>query len=398
MTANNPNEVVILSAVRTPIGSFCGGLSSLPAHDLGSIVIKEALQRANVPPNEVSEVVFGQVLTSGHGQNPARQASIKAGLPNEVPAILVNMLCGSGLRSVAQGAQSIKAGDASIVVVGGQESMSQAHHSALLRNGIKMGNASFVDTMVSDGLTDAFHNYLMGITAENMAKKWDVSRDEQDAFAAESQKKTAFSQKNNFFQDEIVPVVIKGRKGDTIVAVDEFPRNDTTKELLAKLNPAFIKDGSGTVTAGNASGVNDGAAALVLASSSVAAAKQLKPLARIVSYASVGVDPAIMGIGPVTAVQNALKKAGWTDKDVDLYELNEAFSAQSLVVVRELGLNVQKVNVHGGAIALGHPIGASGARILVTLIHALKKNKLSRGVAALCVGGGMGIAVCIEMI
>jgi len=390
------DQIVILSAVRTPIGSFCGALSSVKAHDLGAVVIKEAISRAGIQPTDVSEVIFGHVLTSGQGQNPARQASIKAGLPHTVPATLVNMLCGSGLRTVALGAQSIRNGDADFVVTGGQESMSQAQHSVLLREGIKMGNGTLVDTMVLDGLTDAFHDYHMGITAENIAKQFNISRQDQDAFALSSQQKTAASQKQGLFNEEIIPIIVKGRRGDTEVTKDEYPKNDTTIEALTKLRPAFSKEG--TVTAGNASGLNDGAAALVLTSKKIADSKGLKPLARIVSHGWVGVDPAIMGTGPIPAVKLALSKAGWKTDDVDLYELNEAFSAQALAVVRELKLDAGKVNVRGGAVALGHPIGASGARVLVTLLHALKQTGGKKGVAALCIGGGMGIAICVEML
>jgi acetyl-CoA C-acetyltransferase len=390
------NEIVILSAVRTPIGSFCGALSSIKAHDLGAAVIKEAVSRAGIQPSDVSEVIFGQVLTSGQGQNPARQASVKAGLPHSIPATLVNMLCGSGLRTVAMGAQAIRNGDSDFVVVGGQESMSQAQHSVLLREGIKMGNGTLTDTMVLDGLTDAFHDYHMGITAENIAKQFNISRQDQDAFAFSSQQKTAVAQKQGAFNEEILPIIVKGRKGDTEVSKDEYPKNDTTLEVLNKLRPAFSKDG--TVTAGNASGLNDGAAALVLTSKKLAASKGLKPMAKIVSQAWVGVDPAIMGTGPIPAVRLALSKAGWKSEDVDLFELNEAFSAQALAVVRELKVDAGKVNVRGGAVALGHPIGASGARVLVTLLHALKQSGGKKGVAALCVGGGMGIAVCVEIL
>jgi len=395
--SSKAETVVILSAVRSPIGSFCGSLSSLKAHELGAAVIKESLVRAKVDASQVSEVIFGHVLTSGQGQNPARQAAVHAGISYAVPSTLVNMLCGSGLRSVVMGAQSIKVGDAEFVVAGGQESMSQAQHSIGLRNGVKMGDGTLTDTMISDGLTDAFHNYHMGITAENIAKQWNINREDQDKFAASSQQKTAAAQSAGYLKEEIVPITVKGRKGDTLVTVDEFPKNDTTVESLAKLRPAFVRDGSGTVTAGNASGLNDGAAAVVLTSESIAKEKNLTPLARIVAYAQSGVDPAIMGTGPITAVQFALKKAGWTKEEVDLYELNEAFAAQSLAVVRDLGVDPSRVNVHGGAIALGHPIGASGARVLVTLIHALKRTGGKKGVAALCVGGGMGIAMCIEI-
>jgi len=390
-------EVVVLSAVRTPIGSFCGKLSTLQAHELGAISIKEAITRAGIEASDVTEVIFGQVLTSGQGQNPGRQASMKAGIPYTVPTTLVNMLCGSGLRSVVMGAQAIKSGDSEFVVVGGQESMSQAQHSIFMRNGVKMGNSSLCDTMITDGLTDAFNNIHMGITAENIAKKYNITRLQQDEFSLQSQQKTANSAKAGHFREEIIPVIVPGRKGSTEVSEDEFPRYDTSLEGLSSLRPAFIKDGSGTVTAGNASGVNDGAAALVLTSMSTAESKGLTPLAKIVSHGLSGVDPKIMGIGPVPAVLSAIEKAGWTLDTVDLFELNEAFAAQSLAVVKELGVDSSKVNIRGGAIALGHPIGASGARVLVTLIHALRQSGGKRGVAALCIGGGMGIAVCIEI-
>ncbi|XP_063610657.1 acetyl-CoA acetyltransferase, cytosolic-like [Penaeus indicus] len=384
-------NIVILSAVRTPIGKFCGGLGDMKASDLGSIVIKEALDRAKIPPKDVSEVILGQVLTAGQGQNPARQAAVGADLPYEVPASLVNMLCGSGLKSVALGYQAIKLGEADVVVCGGQESMTQAHHAVKLRQK-SMGNMDMVDTMLIDGLVDAFHNYHMGITAENVAKRWNISRDEQDRFAVFSQRKTADAQKDQCFKEELVPVL----NLKVPLQADEFPRNDTSLEGLKKLKPCFLKDGTGTVTPGNASGLNDGAAALVLTTEKEAKARELKPLARIMAWAQTGVDPAVMGIGPVSAVKKVLSKVGWSVEDVDLWELNEAFAAQSLAVLRELGLDKDKVNVNGGAIALGHPIGASGARILVTLLHAMKRLEKKRGVAALCVGGGMGIALCVE--
>ncbi|XP_070569144.1 acetyl-CoA acetyltransferase, cytosolic-like [Ptychodera flava] len=390
------DPIVIASAVRTPVGSFNGALSSLPAHDLGKIVIKESLDRAKVKPDEVSEVILGQVLTAAQGQNPARQASIAAGIPNEVPAMGVNMLCGSGLRSVVLGTQAIQLGDSSIVVAGGQESMSKAPHCTHVRNGLKFGDASMVDSMLSDGLNCAINKYHMGITAENVAKQWNITREEQDQFALKSQLKTEEAQKQDLFKEEIIPVLIPSRKGPVEVTKDEFPRAGCTLDGFTKLRPAFIKDGSGTVTAGNASGINDGAAALVLMKQSEASKRGISPLARVVAWAQAGVDPAVMGTGPIPAVRKALEKAGWNKDDVDLFELNEAFAAQSLAVVKDLGLNPDKVNVRGGAIALGHPIGASGARILVTLLHALKSTGGKKGVAALCVGGGMGIAICVQ--
>ncbi|XP_059157657.1 acetyl-CoA acetyltransferase, cytosolic-like [Physella acuta] len=390
------SEVVILSAARTPIGSFNGALSVFAAHDLGSIAIKEALNRAGIKGDEVSEVILGQVLTGGQGQNPARQAAVKAGIPFSVPACGVNMLCGSGLRSVVLASQAIKTGDATIVVAGGQESMSKAPHCIHLRSGTKFGDASLVDSMMLDGLTDAFNNYHMGITAENVAKQWNISREEQDNFSLNSQLKCEAAQKNGSFDKEIVPVIVTSREGAKEIRKDEFPRSGCTLEAFQKLRPAFVKDGTGSVTAGNASGINDGAAAIVLSSLEVAASRGVKPMARIVSWAQAGVDPSIMGTGPVPAVKKALESAGWQIADVDLFELNEAFAAQSLAVVKELGCDVDKVNVNGGAIALGHPIGASGARILTTLLYALQAQNKKRGVAALCVGGGMGIALCVE--
>uniref|UniRef100_A0A0P4VUW0 Acetyl-CoA acetyltransferase, cytosolic n=2 Tax=Scylla olivacea TaxID=85551 RepID=A0A0P4VUW0_SCYOL len=389
------SRVVILSAVRTPIGTFNGSLSSMAAHELGAVVVREALARARVPPAEVSEVLLGQVLTAAQGQNPARQAAMGAGVPYTVPATSINMLCGSGLRSVVMGYQAIKMEDASVVVCGGQESMSCAPHSVHMRNGTKMGSASLVDTMMVDGLTDAFHNCHMGITAENIVKKWNITRAQQDAFAAKSQQKVEESQKSGLFDQEIVPVLVPGKKGPTEVKVDEFPRVGTTVEALARLRPCFITDGSGSVTAGNSSGINDGAAAVVLARESEAKQRGLEAMAHIVAWAQAGVDPTIMGTGPIPAVKAALKKAEWSIDEVDLWELNEAFAAQSLAVVMELGLDPEKVNICGGAIALGHPIGASGARVLVTLLHSMARLNKKRGVAALCIGGGMGIALCV---
>ncbi len=387
-------NVVIASAARTPVGSFNGALSSLTASDLGKAAIKGALERAGVSPDEVSEVIMGQILTAAQGQNPARQASISAGLPVEVPAYGVNQLCGSGLKSVAMGLQAIQNGDSQIVVAGGQESMSAAPHAANLRNGTKMGNAEFIDTMIKDGLWDAFNGYHMGNTAENVAEKWQITRDQQDEFAVKSQQKAEKAQESGKFKDEIVPVTFETRKGTVTVAEDEYPKHGTTLENLTKLRPAFKKNG--TVTAGNASGINDGAAALVLMSEEEANKRDIKPLARIVSWAQVGVDPAIMGSGPIPASRSALKKAGWSPDDLDLVEANEAFAAQACAVNKDIGWEVDKVNVNGGAIAIGHPIGASGARILTTLLHEMQKQDAKKGLATLCIGGGMGIAMCVE--
>nr|WP_181017841.1 acetyl-CoA C-acetyltransferase [Sneathiella aquimaris] len=388
-------SVVITSAVRTPVGSFNGGLSSLPAHKLGEVVIREALKRSQTEAKDVSEVILGQILAAGEGQNPARQASIAAGLPAEVPAWGVNQLCGSGLRAVALGFQAIANGDSKVVVAGGQESMSQAPHCAHLRNGQKMGALEFTDTMLTDGLMDAFHGYHMGNTAENVASQWQITRDQQDSFAAASQAKAAKAQKEGRFEQEIVPVTIKTRKGEMTVSEDEYIRAETTVETLSNLRPAFLKE-NGTVTAGNASGINDGAAAVVLMSDEEAAERGLKPLAKIVSWAQSGVDPAIMGTGPIPASRMALERAGWTKDDLDLIEANEAFAAQACAVNKDLGWDTDKVNVNGGAIAIGHPIGASGARVLVTLLHEMEKRDVHRGLATLCIGGGMGIAMCVE--
>ena len=388
------SEIVIVSAARTPVGSFNGALSSLPAHDLGAIAIKAALERAKVEGAEVDEVILGQILAAGHGQNPARQAAMKAGIPQEATAWALNQLCGSGLRAVAIGMQQIANGDAKIIVAGGQESMSQAHHSAHLRNGTKMGDMKFLDTMLRDGLMDAFHGYHMGNTAENVATKWQISRDEQDQFAVASQNKAEAAQKAGRFAAEITSVTIQSKKGDTIVDQDEYIRPGTTLDSLAKLKPAFSKEG--TVTAGNASGINDGAAALVLMSAAEASRRGLTPLARIASWATAGVDPAIMGSGPIPATRKALEKAGWAAKDLDLVEANEAFAAQAIAVNRDLGWDTSKVNVNGGAIAIGHPIGASGARVLVTLLHEMQKRDAKKGLATLCIGGGMGIALTVE--
>jgi acetyl-CoA C-acetyltransferase len=388
------DDIVIVGAARTPVGAFNGAFASLPAHDLGSVAIKAALERAGVETPRISEVIMGQILTAGEGQNPARQASIAAGIPVEIPAWAVNQLCGSGLRAVALGYQAILNGDSEIVVAGGQESMSMAPHVAHLRSGVKMGNFEMVDTMIKDGLWDAFNGYHMGNTAENVAKQWQITRQQQDEFAVASQNKAEAAQKAGRFKDEIIPVTIKGRKGDTIVDTDEYPKHGATLEAVGKLRPAFAKDG--TVTAGNASGINDGAAAVVLMKASEAARENRKVLARIVSWAHAGVDPAIMGTGPIPASRAALAKAGWSVNDLDLIEANEAFAAQACAVNKDLGWDTGKVNVNGGAIAIGHPIGASGARVLVTLLHEMEKRDAKKGLATLCIGGGMGIAMCVE--
>jgi acetyl-CoA C-acetyltransferase len=386
-------EVVIASAARTPVGAFNGGLSSVPAHYLGQIAITEALRRAGVEGAEVSEVIMGQILTAGAGQNPARQAAINAGIPVEVTAYGINQLCGSGLRAVALGMQAIRGGDSRIVVAGGQESMSQAPHCMHLRNGTKMGDTSLIDTMIRDGLWDAFNGYHMGNTAENVAQRWQITREQQDQLAAASQQKAEAAQKAGRFKDEIIPVTIKARKGDVVVDTDEHPKHGTTYDALAKLRPAFDK--SGSVTAGNASGINDGAAAVVLMPAEEASRRGITPLARIVSWATAGVDPAIMGSGPIPASRMALEKAGWSADDLDLIEANEAFAAQACAVNKDLGWDPAKVNVNGGAIALGHPIGASGARVLVTLLHEMQRRGVNKGLATLCIGGGMGIAMCV---
>ncbi|WP_341704190.1 acetyl-CoA C-acetyltransferase [Ferrovibrio sp.] len=386
-------DIVIASAARTPVGSFNGALSSVPAHYLGQVAIDGALKRAGVQPGEVSEVIMGQILTAAQGQNPARQASINAGLPVEVPAWGVNMLCGSGLRAVALGFQAVKNGDSAIVVAGGQESMSQAPHAAYLRAGHKMGDLGFIDTMIRDGLWDAFNGYHMGNTAENVAKQFQITRETQDEFAVKSQNKAEAAQKAGKFKDEIVPVTIKGRKGDTVVENDEYIRHGATVDAMKGLRPAFAKDGS--VTAGNASGINDGAAAVVLMSAEEAKKRGVKPLARIVSWAQSGVDPSIMGTGPIPASRAALKKAGWKASDLDLIEANEAFAAQACAVNKDMGWDTDKVNVNGGAIAIGHPIGASGARVLVTLLYEMQRRDAKKGLATLCIGGGMGIAMCV---
>jgi acetyl-CoA C-acetyltransferase len=389
-------DVVIVSAARTPVGSFNGALSSVPAHTLGEVAIRAALDRAHVSPADVDEVIMGQVLTAGEGQNPARQAAIAAGIPIEATAWGLNQVCGSGLRAVAVGAQQIKSGDADIIVAGGQESMSLAPHVAHLRNGQKMGNIEFIDSMIKDGLWEAFNGYHMGTTAENVARQWQITREEQDKFATNSQNKAEAAKKAGKFKDEIVPVTIKTRKGETVVSEDEYIREGAKLEDAAKLRPAFDKEG--TVTAGNASGINDGAAALVLMSAAEAKKRKLKPLARIASWATAGVDPKIMGSGPIPASRKALEKAGWKVSDLDLIEANEAFAAQALAVNKDLAIDTGKVNVNGGAIAIGHPIGASGARILVTLLHEMQKRDAKKGLATLCIGGGMGIAMCVERV
>ena len=387
-------EVVIASATRTAIGAFLGGLSSMPASKLGEIAITEALIRSGVKPEEVSEVIMGQVLTAGVGQNAARQAAVNAGIPADRTAVTINQVCGSGVRSIAMGVQAIKAGDSEIVVAGGQENMSQSAHAAPMRTGQKMGPLNLVDTMIVDGLWDVFNQYHMGNTAENVAEKWEISRDQQDTFAAESQRKAEAAQTAGRFNDEIVSVTVPGRKGDTVVDTDEHPKHGTTVETLAKLRPAFSK--AGTVTAGNASGINDGAAATVLMSADTAAQRGISPLATIRSWATVGVDPAVMGSGPIPASKRALELAGWSIEDLELIEANEAFAAQACAVNKDLGWNTDIVNVNGGAIALGHPIGASGTRVLVTLLHEMQKRDAKKGLVTLCIGGGMGIAMCVE--
>ena len=388
------NDIVIVSAARTAVGSFNGSFANTPAHELGAIVIKEVLKRANVDAKDVDEVIMGQILAAGQGQNPARQAAMKAGVPQEATAWGLNQLCGSGLRAVALGMQQIANGDADIIVAGGQESMSNAQHAAYLRNGQKMGEMKLLDTMLRDGLFDAFQGYHMGTTAENIATKFQITRDEQDKFAVASQNKAEAAQKAGKFKDEIVPVTISSRKGDVVVDQDEYIRHGATLDSMQKLKPAFSKDG--TVTAGNASGINDGAAALVLMSEAEAKKRGLKPLATIKSWATSGVDPAIMGTGPIPASRKALEKAGWKIGDLDLVEANEAFAAQAISVNKELGWDTEKVNVNGGAIAIGHPIGASGARVLTSLLHEMQRRDAKKGLATLCIGGGMGIALCVE--
>jgi acetyl-CoA C-acetyltransferase len=388
------DDIVIVSATRTPVGAFNGAFANLPAHELGRSAIKAAMERAGISGDRVNEVILGQILTAGEGQNPARQASIAAGIPVESPAWGINQLCGSGLRAVALGYQQIANGDAEIVVAGGQESMSMAPHCAHLRNGTKMGSLEMVDTMIKDGLWDAFNGYHMGNTAENVAKQWQITRQMQDEFAVASQNKAEAAMKSGRFKDEITPITIKSRKGDIVVDTDEYPKAGVTMDSIAKLRPAFDKEG--TVTAANASGINDGAAAVVLMKASEAAKLGRTPLARIVSWGQAGVDPKIMGTGPIPASRAALKKAGWKTDDLDLIEANEAFAAQACAVNKDLGWDTSKVNVNGGAIALGHPIGASGARVLVTLLYEMQKRDAKKGLATLCIGGGMGIAMCVE--
>jgi acetyl-CoA C-acetyltransferase len=387
-------DVVITAARRTPVGSFLGAFASTPAHELGRIAIEAALADAGVSGEEVSEVILGQVLTAGQGQNPARQAAMAAGIAKEIPAWGINQVCGSGLRAVALASQAVALGDSQIVVAGGQESMSMSTHCQTLRQGAKMGDVSLIDTMIKDGLTDVFNGYHMGITAENLAEQYQVGREEQDTFAVRSQNLAEKARSEGRFKDEIAPVTIKGRKGDTVVADDEYIRAGATIESVAGLRPAFKKDG--TVTAANASGINDGAAALVLMSAEEAARRGATILARVTSWASAGVDPSIMGIGPVPATRRALEKAGWKIADLDLIEANEAFAAQALSVGKELGWDPERVNVNGGAIAIGHPIGASGARVLTTLLHEMGRREAKKGLATLCIGGGMGIALCVE--
>jgi acetyl-CoA C-acetyltransferase len=388
------SDIVITAAKRTPVGSFLGSFAATPAHELGRVAILAALEQAGVAADEVDEVIFGHVLTTAQGQNPVRQAAVNAGIPVDRTALTINQVCGSGLRAVALAAQAIRSGDARIMIAGGQENMSLSPHAQMLRGGTKMGNVSLIDTMVHDGLTDAFNGYHMGVTAENLAEKYQISREEQDAFATASQNKAEAARAAGRFVNEIAPVTIKGRKGDTIVEADEYIRAGATIEAMASLRPAFKKDGS--VTAGNASGLNDGAAALVLMSAEDAAARGAQVLGRIASWATCGVDPSIMGIGPAPASRIALDKAGWSVGDLDLIEANEAFAAQALAVGKELGWNADIVNVNGGAIAIGHPIGASGARILTTLLHEMARRDAKKGLATLCIGGGMGIALCIE--
>jgi acetyl-CoA C-acetyltransferase len=387
--------IVIASAARTPVGTFNGALASLPAHDLAKTAIKAALERANVKPGDVDEVILGQVLPAGQGQNPARQAAIGAGIPVDSPAWGINQLCGSGLRTVALGMQQIADGSAKIVVAGGMESMSKAPHVAHLRDGTKMGELKFLDSMISDGLWDAFNNYHMGTTAENVARQWQITREEQDKYAVASQNKAEAAKKAGKFKDEIAPVTIKTRKGETVVADDEYIKDGVTLDGIGKVRPAFDPK-EGTVTAANASGINDGAAVVVLMTESEAKKRGITPMAKIVSWASVGVDPSIMGTGPIPASKKALEKAGWTPNDLDLVEANEAFAAQACAVNKGVGWNTDKVNVNGGAIAIGHPIGASGARVLTTLLYEMKRRDAKKGLATLCIGGGMGVAMCVE--
>ncbi|WP_341364830.1 acetyl-CoA C-acetyltransferase [Thalassospira sp. SN3W] len=387
-------DVVIVGAARTPIGAFSGSLANTPAHELGAVAIRAALERSGVEADAVNEVIFGQVLTGGAGQNPARQAAIAAGIPDTATAFVINQVCGSGLRTVALAAQQIMAGDAKIVVAGGQENMSMSPHVANLRAGHKMGDVKFIDSMIKDGLWCAFNGYHMGNTAENIATKWQITREEQDAFATASQNKAEAAQKSGRFNDEIAPVTLSSRKGDVVFDADEYPRPGASLEGMAKLRPAFDKEG--TVTAGNASGINDGAAALIVMSADEAAKRGLTPLATIKSWATAGVDPAVMGSGPIPASRKALEKAGWSVGDLDLIEANEAFAAQAIAVNRDMGWDTDKVNVNGGAIALGHPIGASGARVFTTLLYEMQKRDAKKGLATLCIGGGMGVALCVE--
>ena len=393
---SNTPSVVIVGAARTPVGSFNGAFGQVPAHELGAAAIREALSRAKVDPAEVDEVIMGQILSAGEGQNPARQAAMAAGCPKETTAWGLNQLCGSGLRTIAIGMQQIAMGDAKIIVAGGHESMSMAPHCAHLRGGVKMGDFKMVDTMLKDGLTDAFYGYHMGNTAENVARQWQLSRDDQDSFAVASQNKAEAAQKAGKFKDEIVPFTVKGRKGDTIVEDDEYIKHGVTLEGVGKLRPAFDKEG--TVTAANASGINDGAAAVVLMTADEASRRGITPMARIVSWATAGVDPQIMGTGPIPASRKALEKAGWKVDDLDLVEANEAFAAQACAVNKDMGWNPDIVNVNGGAIAIGHPVGASGARIFNTLVFEMKRRGAKKGLATLCIGGGMGVAMCVESI
>ena len=388
------DDIVIVSAARTAVGSFNGVFASTPAHVLGTVALKAAIERAGLSPEDIDETILGQVLTAAQGQNPARQAARAAGIPDSKTAFGINQVCGSGLRAVALAAQQIRSGESDIVIAGGQESMSQSTHAAYLRSGVKMGDVGFIDTMIKDGLWDAFNGYHMGITAENVAQKWQITRADQDALALASQQKAAAAQKAGKFKDEIAPVTLTTRKGEIVVSEDEYIRHDASAELMAKLRPAFSKDG--TVTAGNASGINDGAAALVVMSAKEAARRGLKPLARIASFATAGVDPAVMGSGPIPSSRKALARAGWNTGDLDLIEANEAFAAQACAVNKELGLDPAKVNVNGGAIAIGHPIGASGARVLTTLLHEMGRRDAKKGLATLCIGGGMGVAMCVE--
>ena len=394
--SSDATTVVIASAARTPVGSFNGALASVPAHELGKVAIQAALARAKVAPGDVSEVIMGQILTAGAGQNPARQASINAGIPVEAPAWGMNQLCGSGLRAVALGAQQVLDGSAKVVVAGGQESMSQAAHCAHMRDGTKMGDFKLIDTMIKDGLWDAFNGYHMGNTAENVAKQFQITREQQDTFAVASQNKAEAAKKAGKFKDEIAPVTVKTRKGDVVVSEDEYIKDGVTLDGISKLKPAFDK--AGTVTAANASGINDGAAVVVLMTLAEAKKRGIKPLAKIVSWASAGVDPSIMGTGPIPASKMALEKAGWTVKDLDLIEANEAFAAQACAVNKGMAFDTSKVNVNGGAIAIGHPIGASGARVLTTLLYEMQRRDAKKGLATLCIGGGMGVAMCVERV